>query len=132
MTAYNADGDEYAAVTVTDYQDPFEDYSEYSAPDSGSRVIAVTVSLENLIANDGIDFSPYDFTLQTAEGFLVSSGYVEPSDDSDLTPLEDGRVGGGDSAEGSIFFVLPDGVDVTGIIFQPDSGIVVNVGNPSA
>ena len=132
VTVYNADGDEYASVAVTDYQDPFEDYGEYTAPESGSRAIAVTVSLENLIQNDGIDFSPYDFTLQTSEGFLVSSTYVEPADGSDLTPLEDGRVGGGDSAEGTIFFELPEDVDVSGIIFQPDSGIIVNVGNPNA
>lgn len=131
VTVYNANGDEYAAVTVTDYQDPFEDYSEYSAPESGSRVIAATVSLQNLISNDGIDFSQYDFSLQTSTGLLVSSTYVEPADSSDLTPLEDGRVAGGDSAEGTIFFVLPEEAEVSGIIFQPESGIVVNVGNPN-
>jgi hypothetical protein len=132
VTAYTAEGEEYAAVTISDYQDPFEDYGEYYAPERGSRIVAVTISVENLLDNDGIDFGPYDFTIQTAEGALYSSSYVEVSDDSDLTPLEDGRVGGGDSAEGTVFFVVAEDTEITGIIYQPDSGIIINVGNPQA
>ena len=132
VTAYTLEGEEYAAVSITDYQDPFEDYGEYSAPSSGERIIAVTVSGENLITNDGIDFGPSQFQILTGEGIIYGTAYgVEPGEDSDVEVLEDGRIGGGDSAEGTIFFVLPEETEVSGIIFSPDSGIVVNVGNPN-
>lgn len=133
VTAYTLEGEEYAAVSITDYQDPFEDYGEYSAPSSGERIIAVTVSGENLIANDGIDFGPGEFQILTGEGIIFGTAYgVEPGEDSDLEVLEDDRIGGGESAEGTIFFVLPEETEVSGIIFSPDSGIVVNLGNPNA
>ena len=131
VTAYTAEGDEYAAVSIADYVDPFEDYGEYSAPSAGERVIAVTVSAENLITNDGIDFGPGEFSILTGEGLIFGSAYgVEPAEDSDLEVLEDGRLAGGESAEGTVFFVLPEETVVEGIIFQPDTGIVVNLGNP--
>ena len=133
VTAYTIEGEEYAALSITDYQDPFEDYGEYSAPASGERVIAVTVSGENLISNDGIDFGPGQFQILTGEGIIYGTAYgVEPGEDSDLEVLEDGRIGGGESAEGTIFFVLPEETEVSGIIFSPESGIVVNIGNPNA
>ncbi len=133
VTAYTVEGDEYAAVSITDYQDPFEDYGEYSAPSSGERIIAVTVSGENLIPNDGIDFGPGQFQILTGEGLIFGTAYgVEPGAGSDLEVLEDGRIGGGESAEGTIFFVLPEETEVSGVIFSPDSGIVVNIGNPNA
>ncbi len=133
VTAYTVEGDEYAAVSITDYVDPFEDYGEYSAPSSGERIIAVTVAGENLIPNDGIDFGPGQFQILTGEGLIFGTAYgVEPGADSDVEVLEDGRIGGGDSAEGTIFFVLPEEAEVSGVIFSPDSGIVVNIGNPNA
>lgn len=131
VTAYTTEGDEYAAVSITDYVDPFEDYGEFSTPDSGDRIIAVTVSAENLIPNDGIDFGPNDFSILTGEGLIFGTAFgVDPAEDSDIEVLEDDRLGGGDSAEGTIFFVLPEETTVDGIIFQPDTGIVVNLGNP--
>lgn len=132
VTVYTPEREEYASLSITDYQDPFEDYGEYYAPDRGSRIIAVTVSIENLLGNDGIDFSPYDFGVVTAEGVFLSSSYVEVAEGSDITPLEDTRIGGGDSGEGTIFFVLPEDVEPTGFIFQPESGVFVNLGDPRA
>ncbi|HEV2529153.1 MAG TPA: DUF4352 domain-containing protein [Thermomicrobiales bacterium] len=132
VTAYNAEGEEMAAVTVTDYVDPFEEYGEFSAPARGERVIAVTVEVENLLANDGFDFDSYDFSIQTTEGLLVSTSFVTPAEDSGIEEFEDVRLGGGESAEGTIFFVLPEDIEVAGIIYQPDTGIVVNIGDPRA
>lgn len=128
-TAY-AEGEAYASVAVTGYQDPFQDYAEFYEPDADSRSIAVTVSVENLIPNDGIDVFSYLFYLQTSEGLLLSSTYLEVSDDSELDVLEDERVAGGESTEGTVFFVVPEDVEITGVIFQPQYDIVVNLGNP--
>ena len=130
-TAY-AEGEAYASLAVTDYVDPFEDYGEFYEPDADSRYIAATVSVENLIPNDGIDISTYQFYLQTVEGLLLSSTYIEVSDDSDLDVLEDGRIAGGESTAGTVFFLVPEDVEITGVIFQPQYDVVVNLGNPEA
>lgn len=132
VTVVNTDGDDYARVKIDKYIEPFEDYDRYSAPESGQHDVAVTVSLTNLLKNDGIDFGPSDFTLQTSDGLLYSTSYVTPSDESKNTPLENDRVGGGDSASGTIFFTVPDDIEVTGVYYQPDFGIMANIGNPSA
>ena len=132
VTAYNESGDELAAVTVTDYVDPFEDYDRFSEPEDGSRIVAITVEVENLVTNDGLDFERNGFSLQTTEGLLVGYAFVTPDEDSGIEEFEDTRIGGGDTAEGTIFFVLPEDLEVSGIIFQPDTGIVVNIGDPRA
>lgn len=132
VTVFNTAGDEYAAVTVTDFEDPFEDYAEFYEPERGTRYVAATVSVENLIPNDGIDLSSYQFFVQTREGYLLSTAFVEPAEDSDVEALEDTRLGGGDSGGGTIFFTVPEDAEITGIIYSPESGIVINVGNPQA
>lgn len=132
VTASDVEGNDYAAISVTEYVDRFEDYDEFSAPERGQRVVAVTVEVENLIANDGIDLGPETFSLVTADGFQIFNGYTTPSDDSDVEALESTRLGGGETGGGTIFFIVPEDAEITGIIFSPDYQIFVNLGNPSA
>ena len=128
----NVNGDEYAAVSVTEYLDPFEDYDDFSAPERGQRIVAVTVDIENLVTNDGIDIGPESFSLVTADGFQITYGYATPSEDSDVEALESTRLRGGESGSGTIFFTVPEDAEITGIFFSPDYALFINLGNPSA
>ena len=124
-------GNALATASVTRYVDPFKDYDQSTKPDRGNRDIAVTVAVKNTSGSD-LDVSSYDFSLQTTEGLLYSTAYVTPKDGSKVTPFADGTVADGDSISGTVFYMIPDGVDVSGVFYQPDSGIVVNIGNPNA
>lgn len=124
-------GNALAEASVTKYIDPFKDYDQYSKPDRGNRDVAVSVKVTNTSGSD-LDVSAYTFSLQTSEGLLYSTAYVNPKEGSDLKAFEDGTVADGDSISGTIFFMIPTDVEVSGIFFQPDTGIVVNIGNPNA
>ena len=131
ITISDTSGNDLATASVTQYIDPFKEYDQYSKPDRGNRDVAVTVKVTNTSGSD-LDVSSYTFSLQTSEGLLYSTAYVQPKDGSKVTPFADGTVADGDSISGTIFFMIPDNVEVTGIFFQPDSGIMVNLGNPNA
>jgi uncharacterized protein YhfF len=131
VTAVNANGEEAAQITITDYDEDFDEVDEYFTIERGTRIIAVTVEIENLIPNDRYEVSPYDFALQTDEGFLLSTSYVGLPDDSDIVELEDTNILGGESVEGTIFFVIPEDVEIGGFYFVPESGLVFLIGDPA-
>lgn len=131
VTAHGREGDEYAALTIVDYIDPFEDYDQDFAPTGSDRVIAVTVSIENLDGNDELGIGPYRFSVLTGEGliFITAVGF-EPAEDIGITPLDNEDIAGGASIERTIFFSLSEETDVDGIVFSPERDILVNIGNP--
>lgn len=132
VTTVNETGEEVAELTITDYEDGFTDVDEFFTVEEGTRIVAVTVRVENLVENDRVEVSPFDFALQTEEGFLLSTSWVSLPDDTEIVELEDTDVLGGESVEGTIFFVVPDDLEVGGIYFAPESGLVFLIGDPAA
>ncbi|HEV2529154.1 MAG TPA: DUF4352 domain-containing protein [Thermomicrobiales bacterium] len=132
VAAADEEGNEFVSAAVVEYLDSVDDYAEYYAPESGFRYVGVTVEIENLVENDGLDVNPFDFTVVTEDGFLFSSTYFEAEDEDAYTILESTRLRGGETIEGTVFFVVPEDAVITGILFQPGYITTVNLGNPSA
>ena len=126
------EGEGFVAASVVGYLDDVDDFAEYYEPERGTRYVGVTVEIENLVQNDGLDVNPYDFTVVTEDGFLFSAAFFEADDEDTYTVLESMRLRGGESTEGTVFFVVPEDAVVTGILFRPEYETTINLGNPAA
>lgn len=115
-------GDEIALVTVLDVVDPFEDFGEYFDVDADSRYVAIEVEVES--TGDELDVEPYDFGLQTVDGFFFGDTFVsrDPGVGDDRPELETTEVEEGDSISGLLFFEVPEEAELARLIWQADTG----------
>lgn len=140
VTVYDRDGNGVARVTITGYDDQFQGYGGNSGVKPGNRIVAVTVTVENLDPDDSFGLLPDYFFIQTAQGFLDDAYLVTFSQESGVSGLRGlgrGGVPGGGFAGGTITFMLPDDATVSGIFLRPDHGeadergyVQLNVGVP--
>jgi hypothetical protein len=115
-------GDEIALVTVVAVEDPFEDFGEYFDVDADSRYVAVEIEVES--TGDELDVEPYDFGLQTVDGFYFGTAYVsrDPAAGDDRPELETTEVEEGDSISGLLFYQVPEEAELARLIWQADTG----------
>ena len=116
------DGTEIAIVTVVDLIDPFEDYEEFAAPDPDTRYVAIEVRVES--TGDEVDVEPFDFGLQTVDGFFFGDTFVsrDPAAGDDRPELEITEVEEGDEVSGLLFFAVPEEAELARVLWQPESG----------
>jgi hypothetical protein len=116
---YNESGDETARITLTEYVDPFQDWSDYGAPQRGERFILATVQIEATGARP-FEFSTYDFGLLEDIGILYNLGYVSRSDASMVShpDLEDTTMLPGETVTGSLSFDVPEVAVISQLIYS--------------
>ena len=125
VTYYGEDGNAVGMVTVNSMERGWEDYDEYSEPDNGNEYIAFTITVESTIDRGAIEVSSYDFSLQTATGFLWSNAYAS-ADNAEPPLLEDDvSLASGDSEEFTVIFEVFEGEELAHLFWQPDSGIFI-------
>lgn len=118
------DGDEIGVVTVVEVTDPWEDFSEFFEVEDGTRFVALEVSIEASSAQ--VEANPFDFGLQTADGFFFSQAFVSrdvtSGDERDLDSI---TVDVDDVVSGLIFFQVPESAQIARLLWQPESGRLV-------
>lgn len=115
---YNEAGEEIARITLLEYADPFQDWSDYGAPQRGERYILATVQIEATGARP-FEFRSYDFSLLEDLGIVYSLGYISRSDASMVShpDLEDAIMLPGETITGSLAFDVPETVTMTQLIY---------------
>lgn len=124
-------GADYGTATVSRFDDPFTGNDPRSKPNRGYRYVAATVEITNTSGGD-LDINAGQIFIQTSEGLLYTATGLSLASDSKVTPLNGDTVADGKTLSGTVFFEVPEGVDVTGVLFQADSSTMLNIGDPSA
>ncbi len=120
VTIIGVDGSEVAQITVTEFEDPFEDYDPNSPPERSYRFVLVHLEIENT-GTRPYAASAYGVSLQDADGFLYLQTYLFRTEeqiaaDPDF-PTED--IEPGDSASGVVAFQVLETADLVRVVYQP-------------
>ena len=122
---YGEDGSEIGAVTIDSIERGWDAYDEYYEPEDGTEYVAFVVTVDSTISRGAIEVNLYDFSLQTATGYLWSNSYVNSSE-SDPPILEDPvSLATGDSETFTVVFQVLEGEELAHIFWQPDSGVLI-------
>ncbi len=119
VTIYDELGNEKAQITVTEFVDPFMDWSDYGAPQRGERFVLATIQIE-ATGTRPLEVSSYDFQLLDDQGIVYSYGYVSRSDASMVShpDLEDADMLPGEIITGSIAMNIPEVVKLSQVIYS--------------
>jgi hypothetical protein len=117
----NEEGKEIGVVTVTEVTDPWTDFSEGVTLDKGTRYVGVEISIA--ATGEQIKADPYDFGLQTTDGFFYGNTSVSRDITSaSIRNLESITVDVDDQIDGLVFFQVPEKAQLGRILWQPDTG----------
>ena len=110
------------SVTVTEVVDPFEDVDPTQTPPEDGQFVMVTLVYEN--TGDGRFFvEPYGLLLRDANGNLWSSTSVTRLEETELVPdITSAQLAPRDRLSGAVVFLVPEGVELSGIYTSPVSG----------
>src|SRR5688572_753081 len=127
----NFDGDELATITVTDIQDPFEEYSEFSEPEEGTRFVMAQLEVENT-GERPFEFSEYDVYVRDTLGRTYGSTFISPEEgfEEENPPLEGSNMGSGDTISGALYFVVFEDADLSDILYQStgnDTSVLISI-----
>jgi hypothetical protein len=124
-TFYTEDGDEAGTVMVESIERGWEDYDEFYEPEAGTEYVAFVITVESTISRGAIDVQRYDFSLQTAQGYLWSAAFTS-SEAADPPLLEDDlSLASGDSETFTIVFNVYEDEPLAHLFWQPDSGVLI-------
>jgi hypothetical protein len=127
VTYYGEDGDPAGTATVSAIERGWEEFDEFNEPERGYEYVAFTVTVESTIARGAIDVESYDFSLQTAEGYLWSNSFAS-SETAEPPLLEDAvSLASGDSEEFTIVFEVFEGEALGHLFWKPDSGVLITM-----
>ncbi|MDQ3657710.1 MAG: hypothetical protein M3457_21875 [Chloroflexota bacterium] len=127
VTYYGEDGNSSGTATVTEITRGWEEFDEFNEPERGSEYVAFTVVVESTISRGAIEVDDYDFSLQTAEGYLWPTSFAS-SETAEPPLLEDAvSLASGDSEEFTIVFEVFEGEALAHLFWQPDSGVLITM-----
>lgn len=93
----------YEKITMTEVNNNFTDYSEYSSPKSGYKYVMVKFEVENINSeNDELYVSSLNFNAN-ADGVSVESAYIGNEQYNDISAT----IGKGKKSIGYIFYEVP-------------------------
>jgi hypothetical protein len=123
VTYYGEDGNPAGTVTIDSIERGWEDYDEFSEPAAGVEYVAFSVTVESTVSRGAIDVSDFDFSLQTANGYLWGTSYVS-SENAEPPLLEDDiSLAEGESETFTIVFEVYEGEALGHLFWQPASGV---------
>lgn len=114
------EGGEVARVTVTEIEDPFEDYDAGTEPERSYHYVLLHIEVENT-GNRPYIFDAYGVTLQDAEGFLYQQTFLSRPDDLAVSDPEftGEEQEAGDTLSGVIGYQVLNGAELVRVVFQP-------------
>ncbi|HYJ13760.1 MAG TPA: hypothetical protein VEW66_09215 [Thermomicrobiales bacterium] len=122
---YGEDGSEIGTVTINSIERGWDLFDEFYDPEAGTEYVAFVVTVESTITRGAIDVEPYDFNLQTANGYLWSTSFAS-SEEADPPILEDAvSLAAGDAETFTVVFQVFEGEALAHIFWQPDSGVLI-------
>ncbi len=102
VTFFGEDGNPAGTATAMSIERGWEDFDEFYEPEDGYEYVAFTVVVESTISRGAIDVEEFDFSLQTAAGYLWSTSFAASSE-ADPPLLDDSlSLASGDSEEFTI------------------------------
>ncbi len=116
------DGNDMAIMTVSEVQDPFQDYEDFSAPERGTRYLALMLTVENL-GDRELDFNTFDLILRDDDGFIYGTAFVSLPDGGPVE-LESDKLATGDTAEGIVIFSLLNDATPSDLFYAPSERLV--------
>lgn len=113
------EGNEIAALTVTDLVDPFEEYGEFTEPEEGTRFVLATIEVENT-GERPFEFSPFDIFVRDTLGRTYGSTFVSVEDDfeEENPELEDRNMSSGETHSGVLYFVVAEDAELSDVLYQ--------------
>lgn len=114
------EGSEAAQITVTEVEDPFEDYDPNVPPERSYHFVLLHIDVENT-GSRPYAFNSYGITLQDADGFLYQQIFLyRPEEQVAADPeFTSEAIEAGDTVSGVIGFQVLDGAELVRIVFQP-------------
>jgi len=127
VTYFGEDGSPAGTATVTGIERGWEEYDEFQEPERNSEYVAFTVIVESTIARGAIEVDDYDFSLQTAGGYLMGTSFA--SSETVEPPLLEEAVSlaAGDSEEFTIVFEVFEDEELAHLFWAPDSGVLITL-----
>lgn len=123
-------GDPMFTIAIANYNDDFEDYSEYSTPDRGYHYVYFEVTVENT-GDRAAEVSSYDFFVRDDQGFLYGTSYFSVLEDSPTAELiefnPEDPIEAGDSYTGYMVFLVPNVSELEDAFYAP-SGRLITIG----
>ena len=114
-------GEQIGVATVVEITDPWDDFADFFEVDEGTRYVGVEVSVE--ATQEQIEADPFDFGLQTVDGFFYGDTYVNREITSgSIRDLESITVDVDDVVSGLVFYQVPEDAELARILWQPDNG----------
>ncbi|MGH2550135.1 MAG: DUF4352 domain-containing protein [Thermomicrobiales bacterium] len=130
VEVFDESGDPTISIAISNVDDDFQDYSEYSAPDRGFHYVYFEVTVEN-IGDRAAEVSSYDFFVRDDQGFLYGSSYFSVLEDSPTSELvefnPEDPIEAGDSYTGYLVFLVPDVSELVDAFYAP-SGRLITIG----
>ena len=130
VTYFDENGDPIGNITINSIERGWEEYEDdFSAPERGMEYVAFSIVVESTIERGAIDVESYDFSVQTATGYLWQSGYYGESNAE--PPLLDDAVSlaSGDSEEFTLVYSVLEDEELAHFFWQPDSGVLITAAN---
>lgn len=125
VTYYGEDGSEIGLITVESIERGWDAYDDYYDPNEGAEYVAFVITVESTIQRGAIDVEGYDFSLQTANGYLWGRSYVQ-SETADPALLDDTvSLAAGDSETFTVVFEVFEGEALGHLFWQPASGVLI-------
>lgn len=125
------EGEEIATISVTDLQDPFEEYSDFTEPEEGARFVMVAIEVENT-GDRPFEVSPYRFFVRDTLGRTYGSGFLSVDDDfeEENLPLEDRNMSSGETHSGVLYFVVAEDAVLSDVLYQSsdnDTSVLISI-----
>ena len=113
-------------ITITEFEDPFEDFPEGRDPEPDTRYVLLEVTIENT-GDVGLDVTPGAFVVHDVNGYLWNYRTPPREPDAAVPDLTSQQLAPGSRISGVVGFVLPDDVGIAAIVYQPESSRLITL-----
>lgn len=125
VTYFDENGNPAATVTVESIERGWDQFDEYYEPDAGAEYVSFVVTVESTIQRGSVDVQRFDFSLQTANGYLLGYAFTR-SETADPPILEDNVSLAADDAETfTLVFLVGEDEPLAHLFWQPESGVLI-------
>jgi len=120
-------GDPSLTITVSNVNEDWDEFSDFSTPDRGFHFVYLEVTVEN-VGKRSADVASYDFFIRDEQGFLYGKAYVSLADGSaaeDVGEFDPGDpIEAGDSVTGYIVFMVPNESTLVDAFYSPSGRLI--------
>lgn len=115
-----------AVITVTEVENPFEDYAEGNDPEADTQYVAVTIRFES-IGESVFEMNPNQIVLRDSQGFLWTPVNIRRGEDLTQPNLEGQPLAPGNIISGVVGFQIPSEAEISDLLLQPSNDQVITL-----